>query len=76
MAAKMRYMGYIALTTHQASHRPIKQREPEGIPQSRRDWGQIIRNWWRAFGFGVASRPGHTGAQSRPHRLAAMDRHQ
>lgn len=60
MAAKMRYMGYIALTTHQASHGQIEQREPEGSPQSRREWGQIIREWRRAFGFGRASRPGHT----------------
>ncbi len=60
MAAKMRYMGYIALTTHQANHGHIEQREPEGIPQSCRDWGQTIRDWWQAFGFGVASRPGHT----------------
>ena len=76
MAAKMRYMGYIALTTHQASHGPIKQCEPEGSPQSQRDWGQIIRNWGRAFGFGGASRPGRTVAQSRPHRLAVTGRHQ
>lgn len=76
MAAKMRYMGYIALTTHQASHGQIEQREPEGSPQSRREWGQIIREWRRAFGFGRASRPGHTVAQSRPHRLAAIERHQ
>jgi len=76
MAAKMRYMGYIVLTTHQANHGHIEQRELEGIPQSRRDWGQTIRDWWQAFGFGVASRPGHTVAQSRPHRLAAIERHQ
>jgi len=74
MAAKMRYMGYIALTTHQASHGPLAQCEPEGSPQPHRDWGQIIHDWGRLLGFGGASRPRPIATQSRPHRLAAIER--
>ncbi len=69
MAAKMRYMACVELTTSSKSHKQTGQYALGNTPQPRREWGQTIRRWWHAFRFGAWQHTRHAVAQSTPPRL-------